>query len=133
MIRGEVVRRYPDLTVMALHEQGRDADGRPLLPEAPTGLPDAAPSMFHAMLPPDVMLAGLDITVDALRQPGWWIVISEHPHATRFVRSERDLIGHEVRFGSPGDAPNGAEVAKARLQNPVRVAFEATDFLKSTS
>lgn len=133
VIRGEVVRRYPDLTVMALHEQGRDADGRPFLPEAPTGLPDAAPSMFHAMLPPDIMLAGLDITVDALRQPGWWIVIAEHPHATRFVRAEGDLAAHEARFSNPGGAANGAEVARARLQDPVRVAFEATDFLRSTS
>lgn len=133
VIRGELVRRYPDLTVMALHEQGQDADGHPLLPEAPTGLPDAAPSLFHAMLPPDIMLAGLDITVEALRQPGWWIVISEHPQATRFVRTESDLAGHEARFSSPGGAANGADVARQRLSNPTRVAFEATDFLRSTS
>lgn len=133
VIRGELVRRYPDLTVMALHEQGQDADGHPLLPEAPTGLPDAAPSLFHAMLPPDIMLAGLDITVEALRKPGWWIVISEHPQATRFVRTESDLAGHEARFSSPGGAANGAEVARERLSNPTRVAFEATDFLRSTS
>ena len=99
VIRGEIVRRYPDLRVMALHEQGRE-DGLPILPESPMGMPDAARSLFHAMLPPDIMLAGLDITVDQLRAPGWWIVLAEHPQATRFRRSEVDLVAHEVRFAS---------------------------------
>ncbi|HWH95693.1 MAG TPA: hypothetical protein VNT03_17670 [Baekduia sp.] len=131
VVRGEVVRQYPDLTVMALREQGRDAEGRPLLPEAPTGPPDAVRSLFHAMLPPDVMLAGLDISVDQLREPGWWIVIGEHPHATRFVRKEADLAGDEVRFARPGAQASGATVAADRLENPTRIAFEAAEFLPS--
>ncbi len=131
VIRGELVRRYPDLTVMALREQGRDAANLPLLPETPTGPPNAAKSLFHAPLPPDVMLAGLDITVEALRQPGWWIVLAEHPQATRFRRAERDLAGHEVRFANPGGLPDGAAVAQARIEHPTRIAFEAGDFLPS--
>lgn len=129
VIRGELVRRYPDLTVMALHEQGRDAGGLPLLPEAPTGPPDAARSLFHAMLPPDIMLAGLDITVDALREPGWWIVLAEHPQATRFRRLEGDLADHEVRFSTTSATATGASEAGDRLENPTRIAFEAGDFL----
>jgi hypothetical protein len=129
VIRGEVVRRYPDLTVMALHEQSLDPEGRPVLSEAPTGPPDAAASLFHAMLPPDIMLAGLDITVDALREPGWWIVLAEHPQATRFRRQETDLVGHEVAFASAGSGTTGATVARDRLENPTRIAFEAGDFL----
>lgn len=137
VLRGELVRRYPDLTVMAMRETGRDPDDkrRPLLPEAPKGMPDAAPSLFHAMLPPDVMLAGLDITVDVLRQPGWWIVLAEHPQATRFRRrAEPDLNGHEVRFTVAPKARDttGATVANDRLENPTRIAFEAGDFLPST-
>lgn len=132
VIRGEIVRRYPDLTVMALREQPpRDAQGRPTLPEAPTGPPDAAPSLFHAMLPPDIMLVGLDITVDALRQGGWWIVLAEHPQATRFRRTESDLAAHETRFAQAGGAATGAGVAAARLADPTRIAFEAADFLPS--
>ena len=88
-------------------------------------------SLFHAMLPPDVMLAGLDISVDELRTPGWWIVISEHPHATRFVRKEGDLADHEIRFAHPGGQASGATVAGDRLENPTRVAFEAAEFLPS--
>jgi len=131
VIRGEVVRRYPDLTVMALREQGRDERGRPRLPEAPSGPPEAVSALFHAMLPPDVMLVGLDITVDALRTPGWWIVLSEHPQATRFRRKEPDLVAGEVVFATPpgGAGSTGATVAKARLEHPTRIAFEAGDFL----
>ena len=132
MIRGELVRRYPDLTVMALRETGApDAEGRPRLPEAPTGPPDAVRSLFHAPLPPDILMAGLDITVDRLREDGWWIVLAEHPQATRFRRSERDLAGHEVRFGSVAAGATGATVAAARLENPTRIAFKAHDFLPS--
>jgi hypothetical protein len=133
VIRGELIRRYPDLSVMALHEQGRDDEGRPFLPEAPTGPPDAARSLFHAMLAPDIMLAGLDITVDALREPGWWIVLAEHPQATRFRRTEGDLANHEARFSTPGANATGAAVAADRLENPTRIAFEAGDFLPPLS
>jgi hypothetical protein len=136
VIRGEIVRRYPDLSVMALHQEGRDPEtGLPVLPEAPTGLPDAAGSLFHAMLPPDIMLAGLDITVNRLREPGWWIVLAEHPQATRFRRKEADLAGHEVAFSGPGlsGSANGATVAADRLENPTRIAFEAGDFLPRLS
>jgi hypothetical protein len=129
VIRGEVVRRYPDMSVMALHEQGRDDDGRPILPEAPTGPPDAVQSLFHALLPPDVVLAGLDITVDALHEPGWWIVLAEHPQATRFRRQEPDLAGHEIVFGTAAGNATGATVARDRLEDPTRIAFEAGDFL----
>jgi hypothetical protein len=139
VIRGEIVRRYPDLTVMALRESGRDGDGLPILPEAPSGPSEAVPSLFHAMLPPDIMLAGLDITVDALRKPGWWIVLAEHPQATRFRRSEHDLAAQEVAFATPTPASppqaqaTGATVAAARLESPVRIAFEAGDFLPAVS
>jgi hypothetical protein len=133
VIRGELVRRYPDLTIMALKESGRDENDHPLLSEAPTGPPDAAPSLFHAMLPPDILLAGLDITVAELRQGGWWIVLAEHPQATRFRRREQDLAAHEVRFAAPGALANAAEVAADRLEHPTRVAFEAGDFLPPTS
>ncbi len=139
VIRGEVVRRYPDLTVMALRQE-QDAngnfvlrDGYPVLPEEPDGGTTAAKSLFTAMLPPDIMLAGLDITIDELRAPGWWIVIGEHPQAPRFERQDADLIGHEVRFVKPkhSDASwHGGEEASARLAQPTRIAFEAIDFLK---
>ncbi len=139
VIRGEIVRRYPDLTVMALHEANvNDRDqGRPKLPEAPTGPPDAAKILFTAHLSPDIMLVGLDIAVDQLRQAGWWIVVSEHPQSTRFRRpSTEELIDHEVAFSSTPTATgghSGATVAAERLESPTRIAFEARDFLPPAS
>lgn len=133
VIRGDIVRRYPDFTVMALRQQGVDTQtGFPLLPENPQDGDGAVRTLFMGMLPPDVMLCGLDITVDQLREPGWWIVLSEHPQATRFRRREADLNGHEVRFSTVTRA-NGAEMAADRLENPVRIAFEATEFLPSVT
>ena len=132
VIRGEVVRRYPDMTVMALRDEGDDDAGRPKLPEAPAGPSEAAPALFHAMLPPDVMLVGLDITVDALRAPGWWIVLAEHPQATRFERKEDDVDPGDVVFaGVPGGA-TGATVAEQHLADPTRIAFATDDFLPPT-
>jgi hypothetical protein len=82
------------------------------------------------MLPPDIMLAGLDITVDALRTPGWWIVLAEHPQAVRFRRRESDLADHEIRFAAAGGTgQTGATVALDRMDHPTRIAFEAGDFL----
>lgn len=138
VIRGEIVRRYPDLTVMALKEADiTDRDqGRPRLPELPTPA-NAAPTLFNAFLQPDIMLAGLDIAVDELRKPGWWIVLSEHPQSTRFRRpTSEELVGHEVRFSSPPPASgtnSGATVASDRLESPTRVAFDANDFLPPVS
>ncbi len=137
VIRGEVVRRYPDMTVMALKQpRGPQGDlrttpkGNPVLPDAPTPS-TAAPSLFHAMLPPDIMLVGLDITVDELKAGDWWIVLAEHPQATRFRRLEADLFAHEARFSRPQTDPSstGATEATHRLAQPVRIAFEAGDFL----
>ncbi|MFT4216666.1 MAG: hypothetical protein QM619_05700 [Micropruina sp.] len=128
VIRGEVVQRYPDMTIVALKEKGRDADNRPLLPEDPKGPEDAAKSLFTAYISPDMMLIGLDITVDELREDGWWIVLGEHPQAPRFRFAESDVSGNQVRFAKPG-ARHGGEVAVARLTHPTRIAFEAGEFL----
>jgi len=128
VIRGEIVRRYPDLTVMALQEThpGARDDGRPTLPEAPTGMPGAAPTMFTAFLEPDIMLAGLDITTAMLRQPGWWIVISEHPQSTRFRRPHNeDLTAHEVRFSVPPAVVGPTDT----MSGATGGAFDAREFL----
>lgn len=124
LVKGEVVRRYPDLAVMALREQGTQ-DGLPRLPEAPTAA-DAAPALFYAPLPPDVLIAGLDISIDTLRGGGWWVVLAEHPQAPRFRCAENERQ-NPPRFAT--GTGTGADVAKARLANPNRIAFEASSFL----
>lgn len=132
LIRGEVVRRYPDMAVYAVREQGRDGDV-PILPDTPdpdpsrAGGPTAAAIIFEAMLPPDVLLVGLDITIDELRSDGWWILLSEHPTAARFERQRPDTSDIAFVYGTAQDT--GATFARDRLAQPVRVAFEAASFL----
>lgn len=139
VVRGEVVRRYPDLTIMAMKSLPRgaggattDDKGRPFLPESPSQ-GTVARTIFVAPLEPDIMLAGLDLTVDELRKPDWWIVLSEHPQAPRFRRSEPDLAGHEVRFAKTTGLAHGAALAADRLENPNRIAWEAAMFLADTT
>ncbi len=121
VIRGEVVRRYPDMTVMAM-QSNKDENSTPDRPNLDGSI--AVESLFHAMLSPDIMLVGLNITTDKLKAGGWWIVLAEHPQATRFRRSEED----DVIFSSPGALVTGALVAEKRLGNPTRIAFKASDF-----
>lgn len=139
VVRGEVVRRYPDLTIMAMKSLPRgaggattDDKGRPFLPESPSQ-GTVARTLFVAPLEPDILLAGLDLTVDELRGPDWWIVLSEHPQAPRFRRGEPDLAGHEVRFAKTTGQAHGATFAADRLENPNRIAWEAAMFLADTT
>lgn len=139
VVRGEVVRRYPDLTIMAMKSLPRgaggattDDKGRPFLPESPSQ-GTVARTLFVAPLEPDILLAGLDLTVAELRGPDWWIVLSEHPQAPRFRRSEPDLAGHEVRFAKTSGLAHGAALAADRLENPNRIAWEAALFLDDTT
>ena len=89
-------------------------------------------SLFHALLPPDIMVAGLDITVDgAARAGGWWIVVAEHPQATPIPPGgSPDLAGHEVRLprAVAGNAyrSNGRHVTGSEDPDPDRLRSQAT-------
>lgn len=82
VVRGALVRRYPDAMLLAMREIGTDAGGRPIFADPPeTG---AGRILFHAALPPDVVLCGFDLGVDQVRSERWWFVIAEHPTEPRF-------------------------------------------------
>jgi hypothetical protein len=72
---------------------------------------------------------GVDLSVDELDGPGWWIVIAEHPSATRFELPG----GVQAAANSPdhlsANQPHAAAFAESRLHHPTRVAFEATDLI----
>lgn len=127
LVRGEIVRRYPDLITIAARPTGSDAQGRPLLPQDDSDPARVAPILFSAFLPSDTMLVGFDLTVARARAEGWWFLIGEHPTAPRFERSGADP--------TPATAPqfadlvgDGGAVAEATLHDPIRVAFPATHF-----
>lgn len=81
VIRGEVMRRYPNTIVYAvravLDESGRRGLGTQQLQP-----------IFHGRLQPDVAFFGFDVTTDQVRgdetDPGWYFVLQEQPSEPRF-------------------------------------------------
>lgn len=80
VVRGELVKRYPDATMMALRRIGTN-DGLPVF-----GDPEqhGASVIFHANLAPDILLVGFDLEVQQVKDEKWWFFIAEHPTAPRF-------------------------------------------------
>jgi hypothetical protein len=78
MIRGEVVRRYPSLTVYAVPAAAAPAlDGPTLHPQ------------FRGRLEPDILFAGFALSIDEARgsgteTDGWYFVMQEPPTGSRF-------------------------------------------------
>jgi hypothetical protein len=82
VIRGELLRRYPDAIVVAVRAE-LDARGKPTFedPSVPGAL---ARVLFHAPLPPDYTLIGFDLSDAQIQSQSWWFLIAEHPTAPRF-------------------------------------------------
>jgi hypothetical protein len=79
VVRGALVKRYPDAMMMALlADDHPDDQGRPIFSVQP------AEYLFHAHLAPDVILVGFQLTEARVRNEPWWFVIAEHPTAPRF-------------------------------------------------
>jgi hypothetical protein len=104
MVRGELIRRYPNATVLAMYAGDQDANGVPIFEAGPSAQQPVvlAPIQFHGHLDPDTTLVGFDLTVDELRagvhptgpgrSAGWWFVIAEHPTAPRFGLAEQSTF-----------------------------------------
>ncbi|MFC7081265.1 hypothetical protein [Halorussus caseinilyticus] len=122
LIRGELLRRYPNTTIYAVKaapgEEGDDGDdqtqtGR--VPDLPTGTNDEAPDptaddvafpMFRGHLDSDVTFFGFDLGVDEARgtpgsddELGWFFVVEEAPGEPR--------LGLDVSDGDVGTVPDG--------------------------
>jgi hypothetical protein len=83
VVRGELIRRYPNAIMMAMREIGKTKDGHPIFAD-PHEAGATAPIIFHVPLVPDVILTAFELTVDQVRTQPWWFVLSEHPTAPRF-------------------------------------------------
>jgi hypothetical protein len=81
VVRGTLVKRYPDAIVMAMWAQPGQFPPKFFDASAVT---THARILFHAHLPPDIILVGFDLTAAQVQAGGWWFVISEHPTAPRF-------------------------------------------------
>ncbi len=81
LVRAELVRRYPGLVAHAALQASLDADGIPLFTAA-----SPVQTLFHVLLPPNVLLVGFSLTREAIQAPGqtWWFTLSENPTEPRF-------------------------------------------------
>jgi hypothetical protein len=126
VVKSELIRRYPDVIIQAVRNQGTVA--KPEF-EKEGSQQQTAKQLFAAYLEPDIALVGVDLSIEDLRQPEWWITIAEHPTATRFDRPQDDTLPEGTQFLSERRARDGADFAAARLHDPVRVAFQAIDLI----
>jgi hypothetical protein len=81
VIRGEIVRRYPEAMVLAMRAGGTDAEGRP---KFTADAKDQAPLLFHQHLAPDIRLVGFKLLPAQIRTEPWWFLITENPSGPRF-------------------------------------------------
>ncbi|TFC23583.1 hypothetical protein [Cryobacterium glucosi] len=125
VVKSELVRRFPDLIIQAVKNQGTVRD--PVFEKV--GSPQqTAPVLFSEVLDPDIALVGVDLSVDELDGEQWWITIAEHPSATRFQRpADAQLPADQKHLTDT--APHSAAYAEKHLHRPVRVAFQATDLI----
>jgi hypothetical protein len=126
VVKSELVKRFPDLIIQAIRNQGTPRN--PVF-ETAQSPQITAPVLFAEHLEPDIALVGVDLSVEELDGPGWWIVIAEHPSATRFELPG----GVQAPPNSPNhlssNRPHAAAFAEDRLHHPTRIAFEATDLI----
>jgi hypothetical protein len=85
VVRGALVKRYPDAVMFALREVVNPPVGMEEPVFADPSQPGAeARILFHANLSPDILLVGFDLTPQQVVSQKWWFFIAEHPTAPRF-------------------------------------------------
>lgn len=162
VIRGRLLRRYPDSDVYAVLA-GTDQD----VPELDDGTKIVRP-LFRNFVAPDITLVGFPLTYDDVvgtaGRHGYWFVLAEHPGQPRFGLTDPDpAVTHPplpswdelswadlgataeplyVPSAAPPIAPAGttriwgasaADMAAITYQPAVRVALRARDLLKASS
>ena len=94
LVRGDLIRRYPDALIFALRRRQEvgpdgqlafkdDDQHRPLFDD---GLAEV---VLHINVAPDIALAGFNLTDAQVESEHWWFFIGEHPVAPRFGLVER--------------------------------------------
>ncbi|HWW57365.1 MAG TPA: hypothetical protein VN047_10785 [Sphingopyxis sp.] len=84
VIKAELIRRYPDAMFLAV--KGSGSDPATVGFEDPPAPGEKGAPLFHALIQPDTLCVGFDLTIDELTASGahWWFMIGEHPTAPRF-------------------------------------------------
>jgi hypothetical protein len=110
LVRGELVRRFPEMIVAAVRAQPTDRlgpDTTERSPLTPSVAPeDAHPSMFSFPIDDGTRAYALPVAPDELLsgQPGWFIVFQEHDYRMRFGFDVADpAAGTDRPLGSWND------------------------------
>jgi hypothetical protein len=122
LVRGELIRRYPDAIVLAM--RAHDFSKPPVFPDPIAEPSSVATILFHDHLDPDIVLVGFDLTAARVTAEPWWFIVAEHPTAPRFGLREADVkpgqpTRDSVAWGDLAlrlgflDAAQGKAVAKA--------------------
>ncbi len=143
LLRGRLLRRYPDMVVYA-------TKGTPSAPG--TSIPPEGAPMFFARLAPDINLVGFPLTPAQLAADQWWFVLEQQLTAPRFGFDVGDAAadhnkpwadqtwtgvgvagGAHIKlsaapfasgvFAGRGFGATADQVAVSLLQRPVRVAL----------
>ncbi|HSM06426.1 MAG TPA: hypothetical protein VK858_17520 [Longimicrobiales bacterium] len=83
VVRGALVKRYPDAVMFALRDISPANAVEPVFGD-PSQDGFEAKVLFHANLSPDILLVGFDLTPQEVASQDWWFFIAEHPTAPRF-------------------------------------------------
>jgi hypothetical protein len=79
LIRGELLRRYPNTVIYAVQAVGNGNQ-----PELPDPMKEIHP-LFRGTLEPDVTFLGFNLTADVVRKaPGYFFVLQQQPTEPRF-------------------------------------------------
>jgi hypothetical protein len=151
LVRGDLIRRYPGVVAHAALQAGVD-NGIPVFAAA-----SPVRTLFHVVLPPNVLLAGFSMTRARIDTAGekWWFTLSENPTEPRFGldpsreggRTRDNLIWADFGLNQPGQfldavqhtglvcdgvrwGDTSASVAYLLFQLPARAAFFAQTMVK---
>jgi hypothetical protein len=154
LVRGRLLRRYPNTVVYAWRAKGTSlAD--------PPGPNDQRQPVFAGLLEPDIVYVGFDLTDSDLKSgDGWFFVLQEQPTEPRFGFDQPSATGTPQTITDWSDATwahagtsagaylhiagnplvntqhngatfvaNAAHLAAIAMQRPMRVAFNARELV----
>jgi hypothetical protein len=157
VIRGELLRRFPDTSVFAMRATG------PAINAPPTFIAGSeARILFSAHLPPDFTIVGFDLTVARVLGPeNWWFVLAQNPTAPRFGLATNPspatdhgnldwadfgtippggflTTNRSLNISDPDSHPTSVQwpghagvTARTLLVSPIRAAFRGSDLIQT--
>lgn len=130
LLRSSLLQRYPNASVFMVRAMHPGSPPDPLAFQPDPAAPELLP-IFSGFMQPDVFILGFDVSPDeAGGDPGYYVVIQEHPTEPRFgIDADRTRDSSHLSLGDLGldAAPpaHAAQTAVATRRLPVRIAIHA--------